>query len=111
MNIQWKHTLSPPPEQSKAILAATKVMSTSLFNYHWPFLIDLLQQKFTINSALNCRILMIFRKAIKTKRPSLLSQKVIFLHNSIRALSSRYDHTKKIGSVGTPNIQPGFVAV
>jgi len=51
MSMQWKHSSSPSPQKSKAMITAQKVMLSFLFNCRGPLLIEFLPQGRTINSA------------------------------------------------------------
>ncbi|GBM90548.1 hypothetical protein AVEN_20553-1 [Araneus ventricosus] len=50
----------------------------------WTSLVDFLPQGSTINSTQYCSALAKLRKAIKSKRPGLLTQQVILLHDNAR---------------------------
>ena len=82
--MQWKHISSPPARKSKATITARKVMLSFFFDCRGPLLIEFLPQGSTINSAQYCSTLTKLRKAIKNKRPGLLTQGVILLHDNAR---------------------------
>ncbi|GBM98457.1 hypothetical protein AVEN_185984-1 [Araneus ventricosus] len=84
-SMQWKHTSSPPPRKSKATATARKVVLSFFFDCRGPLLIDFLPQGSTINSTQYCSALTKLRKAIRRKRPGLLAQQVILLHDNARA--------------------------
>ncbi|GBL79465.1 Mariner Mos1 transposase [Araneus ventricosus] len=84
-SMQWKHTSSPPPGKSKA--------NRFFFNCRGPLLIDFLPQGSTINSTQYCSTLTKLREAIRSKRPSLLTQQVILLHNNVRSHVSHETYT------------------
>ncbi|GBN22449.1 Histone-lysine N-methyltransferase SETMAR [Araneus ventricosus] len=63
------------------------------FDCRGPLLIDFLHQGSTINSTQYCSTLTKLRKAIKSKRPGLLTQQVILLHDNARPHVSRETQT------------------
>ena len=93
-SMQWKHSSSPSPRKSKATITARKVMLSFFFDCRGQLLIEFLLQGSTINSAQYCSTMKKLRKAIKNKRPDLLTQGVILLHDSF--LSHVSQETQRI---------------
>ena len=84
-SMEWKHSSSPPAKKVKAaICGGRKVMLTFFFDYRGPLLVEFLGQGMTINAARYCSTLDALKAKIKSKRPGLLTQGVILLHDNAR---------------------------
>ncbi|PNF29904.1 hypothetical protein B7P43_G07269, partial [Cryptotermes secundus] len=79
---QWKHVNSPPPKKSKALhTSSDKVMMTFFFDCKGPLLVEFLEHGATI-SAQRCDDTL---RAIKSKRPGMLSNGIVLLHDNARS--------------------------
>lgn len=88
-SMQWKHASSPPPTKFKSVPSAGKVMLTVFFDIRGPVHIEFLEHRKTINSEVYCETLRSLRRSIKSKRPGLLTEGVILLHDNARPHVSR----------------------
>ncbi|XP_055939025.1 histone-lysine N-methyltransferase SETMAR-like [Argiope bruennichi] len=87
-SMQWKHTSSPPPKKFKAMMSAGKVSLTVFFDIQGLLLVEFLEHRRTIKSDVYCETLRRLRRFIKNKRPGLLTEGVILLHDNARHISS-----------------------
>lgn len=96
---QWRHSDSPKPKKFKATLSAGKVMATVFWDRHGVLLVDFMPRGTTINAARYCETLEKLRRAIKNKRPGLLSKGVKFHHDNARPHTANVtlDLLKKFG--------------
>lgn len=83
-SMQWKHPSSPRPKKFKTQPSAGKVMVSVFFDCHGPLLLDFKEPGQSINAARYCQTLTQLRRAIKNKRPGLLTAGVIVLHDNAR---------------------------
>ena len=82
---QCKHLSSPPSKKSKAVHASTsKVMMTFFFDFRGPLLVDVLERGATISAKRSVDTLQKLRCAIKSKRPEMLSDGILLLHDNAR---------------------------
>lgn len=80
---------SPPPKKSKAVHTSSgKVMMTFFFDCKGPLLVNFLEHGATINAKRYKDTLQKLRCAIKSKRPGMLSNGIIFLHDNARPHTS-----------------------
>ncbi|XP_037564471.1 histone-lysine N-methyltransferase SETMAR-like [Dermacentor silvarum] len=91
-SMQRKHASSPPPKKCKAVASAGKVLLTIFFDVQGP-LLEFLKHR-TINSDLYCETLQSLRRSIKNKRPGLLTEGVVLLHDNVRPQVSRVTHAE-----------------
>lgn len=86
----WKKKDQPAPKKFKQQASAGKVMATVFWDRKGIIWIEYCPRGCTINGAEYFDTLMRLRKAIKSRRPGLLSKKVILLHDNAPAHSSKY---------------------
>ncbi|XP_015913054.2 histone-lysine N-methyltransferase SETMAR-like [Parasteatoda tepidariorum] len=91
-SMQWKHASSPPPKKFKAVQSADKVLLTVFFDVQGPLLVEFLEYRKTINYNAYCETLRRLRRSIKNKRPGLLKEGVVLLHDNVRPHVSRVTH-------------------
>ena len=83
---QWKHLNSPPPKKSEAVHTSTgKVMLTFFFECRGPLLVDFLERGATINVKCYADTLQKLQRAITSKHPGMLSDRIILLHDNARS--------------------------
>ncbi|GFY77193.1 mariner Mos1 transposase [Trichonephila inaurata madagascariensis] len=87
--MQWKHASSPPPKKFRAVKSAHKVLLTVFFEVQDPLLVEFLEHRKSIYSDVYCEAFRRLRSSIKNKRPGLLTEGVVLLHNSARPHVSR----------------------
>ena len=85
---QWKRSGSPPPKKAKAILSAKKVMASVFWDAKGVIMVDYLQKGATINSDYYCILLRRLREELKTKRPGMLTKRVLFHQDNARVHTS-----------------------
>ncbi|XP_035232758.1 histone-lysine N-methyltransferase SETMAR-like, partial [Stegodyphus dumicola] len=90
--MQWKHASSPPHKKFKAVPSAGKVLHTVVFDVQGPLLVEFLKHRKTINSVVYSETLQRLRRSIKNKRPGLLTEGVVLLHDNVRPHVSRVTH-------------------
>ncbi|GFW57490.1 histone-lysine N-methyltransferase SETMAR [Trichonephila clavipes] len=83
-SMQWKHASSPPPKKFRAVKSAGKVFLTVFFDVQGPLLVEFLEHGKSINSDVYCETLRRLRRSIKNKRPGLLTEGVVLLHDNAR---------------------------
>ncbi|GFT45434.1 mariner Mos1 transposase [Trichonephila clavipes] len=83
-SMQWKHALSPPPENFRPVRSAGKVLLTVFFDVQGPLLVEFLEHRKSINSDVYYETLRRLRRSIKNKSPGLLTEGVILLHDNAR---------------------------
>lgn len=94
---QWKRSGSPPPKKAKAILSAKKVMASVFWDCKGVIMVDYLEKGKTINADYYCTLLQRLREEIKTKRPGMLSKKVLFhqdnapVHTAAKSIAQIYN--------------------
>lgn len=81
---QWRHSTSPKPKKFKATLSAGKVMATVFWDRHGVLLVDFMPRGTTINADRYVETLEKLRRAIKNKRPGMLTKGVNFHHDNAR---------------------------
>lgn len=85
----WKRKEEPTPKKAKQEKSANKLMVIVFWDHRGVILTEFMERGHTINSDSYCKTLTSLRKAIKSKRPGLLSRKPILLHDNARPHSSR----------------------
>ncbi|GFW74682.1 histone-lysine N-methyltransferase SETMAR [Trichonephila clavipes] len=81
-SMQRKRVTSPPPKKSNAMHTSSGKVKISFFFYHKsPLLIEFLKRGATINIQRYQATIQNPRRAIKSKRPEMLSNGVILLHD------------------------------
>jgi histone-lysine N-methyltransferase SETMAR len=98
-SMQWKHANSPPPKKFMGTVRSSKIMVTVFFDCKGLLLLDFLPKGTTINAKQYCSTLDKLRKAIKNKRPGMLTRGVTLLHDNARphtavATTSHLQHFK-----------------
>ncbi|GFW06979.1 uncharacterized protein TNCV_3691751 [Trichonephila clavipes] len=88
-SMQWKHASSPPPKKFRAVKSTGKVLLTLFFEVQGPLLVEFLEHRKSINSNAYCETLRRLRRSIKNKRPGLLTEGVVLLHDNARPHVSR----------------------
>ncbi|GFW12643.1 mariner Mos1 transposase [Trichonephila clavipes] len=81
--MQWKHASSLPPKMFRAVKSAGKVLLAVFFDVQGPLLVEFLEHRKYINSDVNCVKLRRLRNSIKNKRPGLLTEGVVLLHDNV----------------------------
>lgn len=83
-SMQWKHAGSPKAKKFKLQVSAGKVMLSAFFDHEGLLLADFKEPGVNINSTHYLETLDKLHKAIKNKRPGMLSRGVILLHDNAR---------------------------
>ncbi|XP_035232740.1 histone-lysine N-methyltransferase SETMAR-like [Stegodyphus dumicola] len=91
-SMQWKHASSPTPKKFKTISSAGKVLLTVFFDIKGPLIVEFLEHRKTINSNVDCETLRCLCRSIKNKRPGLLMEGVVLLHDNVRPHVSTLTH-------------------
>ncbi|GFX40898.1 mariner Mos1 transposase [Trichonephila clavipes] len=81
-SMQWKHASSPPPKKFGAVKSAGKVLLTVFFDVQGPLLVEFLEHRKSINSDVYCETFQCLLRSIKSKRPGLLTEGVVLLHDN-----------------------------
>src|SRR5579862_8085227 len=81
-SMAWKHSNSPPPKKFKIVPSAKKLMATVFWDHRGPLLIEYMEKGKTVNAEQYCNTLDKLRKVIRKRRPRLLSDGVILLHDN-----------------------------
>ncbi|GFY36318.1 mariner Mos1 transposase [Trichonephila clavipes] len=87
--MQWKHASSPTPKKFRAVKSAGKVLLTVFFDVQGPLLVEFLEHNKSVNSDVYCETLQRLRRCIRNKRPGLLTEGVVLLHDNARPHVSR----------------------
>ncbi|GFX57151.1 histone-lysine N-methyltransferase SETMAR [Trichonephila clavipes] len=87
---QWKRATSPPSKNSKAMHTNSGKVVMSFFQHKGSLLIEFLERGTTITVQHYQATLQNLRRAIKSKRPDMLSTGVIFLHDKCANSCSDY---------------------
>ncbi len=85
----WKRKNEPTPKKARLEKSAHKLMVTVFWDQHGILLVEFMDRGTTINSERYCEILDKLRKAIKNKRPGLLTRQPFFFHDNARPHTSR----------------------
>lgn len=85
----WKTVDEPTPKKFKTVPSAGKVMCTVFWNAKGVILQEYLEPGTTITAERYCQTLHNLRKAIKNKRPGLLSKGVLLFHDNARPHSAK----------------------
>ncbi|GFV39614.1 histone-lysine N-methyltransferase SETMAR [Trichonephila clavipes] len=88
-SMQWKHASSQPPKKFRAMKSADKVFLTVFFDIQGPLLVEFLDHRKSINFDVYCETLRPLRRSTKNKRPGLLTEGVVQLHDNARPHVSR----------------------
>jgi hypothetical protein len=83
-SMQWKHSASPAKKMFKATSSSRKVMLTVFWDHEGILLTAFQPQGQTVNADSYCKILRKLCKTIQRKRPGLLTQGVLLLHDNAR---------------------------
>lgn len=81
-SMTWKHIASPPVRKFKISPSAKKIMASVFWDHKGPLLVDFLERGNTVNAEQYCKTLDRLRQAIRKKRPGLLSDGIILLHDN-----------------------------
>ncbi|GFW66004.1 histone-lysine N-methyltransferase SETMAR [Trichonephila clavipes] len=81
-SMQWKHASSPLPKKFRAVKSAGKVLLIVFLGVQCPPLGEFLEHRKSINSDVYCEALRRLRRSIKNKRPGLLMEGVVLLHDN-----------------------------
>jgi histone-lysine N-methyltransferase SETMAR len=87
--MEWKHTASPTKKKFKTIPSAGKVMLTVFWDMQGVVLQKFQPYGQTVNAASYCTNLRELHKAIRRKRPGLLTRGVILLDDNARPHTAR----------------------
>ncbi|GFV14565.1 histone-lysine N-methyltransferase SETMAR [Trichonephila clavipes] len=87
--MQWKQASSPSSKKFRAGKSAGKVLLTVFFDVQGPLLVEFLEHRKSINSDVYCETLRRLRRSIKNKKPGLLTEGVVLLHDNARPHVSR----------------------
>ncbi|GFW61109.1 histone-lysine N-methyltransferase SETMAR [Trichonephila clavipes] len=90
--MQWKHASSPPPKKFRAVESAGKVLLTVFFDVQGLLPVESLEHRKSINSDAYCETLRRLRMSIKNKRPGLLTEGVVLLHDITHVHTSPESH-------------------
>ncbi|GFX13413.1 mariner Mos1 transposase [Trichonephila clavipes] len=88
-SMQWKPASSLPPKKFRAVKSAGKMLLTVFFDVQGPLLMEFLEHRKSINSDVYCETRRRLRRSIKNKRPGLLTEGVVLLHDDARPYASR----------------------
>lgn len=83
-SMEWRHSFSPKKRKFKVKQSARKIMATVFWDRKGVLLIEFMPTGTTINSASYCETLEKLRKAIKNRRPGMLTKGVRLLHDNAR---------------------------
>lgn len=83
-SMQWKHPSSPRHQKFKTQSSAGKIMLTCFFDHRGPLLLEFKDPHVNINAVRYSETLTRLRTAIKNKRPGMLTEGVILLHDNAR---------------------------
>lgn len=83
-SMEWRHSFSPKKRKFKVTQSARKIMATVFWDRKGVLLIEFMPTGTTINSASYCETLENLRKAIKNRRPGMLTKGVRLLHDNAR---------------------------
>lgn len=83
-SMQWLPRGASPPKKFRSQRSILKVMASVFFDYKGMLLTDFLPRGTTINAARYVSTLKILKDRIKRKRPGLLSDGVLLLHDNAR---------------------------
>ncbi|UYV84765.1 hypothetical protein LAZ67_X003375 [Cordylochernes scorpioides] len=89
----WKKPEESAPKKVKVTISAGKVMAIVFWDCKGVLLADYLPPNTTVNAARYCEVLTKLRAAIKRKRPGLLSQKVLLVHDNACPHAARTTQT------------------
>ncbi|XKL63434.1 hypothetical protein PGB90_005798 [Kerria lacca] len=92
--MEWVEKGGQPPKKCRMVFSACKNLATVFWDYRGVLLVDYLEKGRTINAAYYCDILDRLQKAIKNKRPGLLSKKVFLIHDNARPHSAQITQEK-----------------
>ncbi|XP_064461739.1 histone-lysine N-methyltransferase SETMAR-like [Ornithodoros turicata] len=81
---QWKHTGSPAPKKFQSTPSAGKVMARVFWDKAGVVHVDFLHSGTAINNAYYCQVLRDVHKALKQKRPGLITKGVLLLQDTAR---------------------------
>lgn len=87
--MEWKHARSPTKKKFKVTPSAGKVMASIFWDSRGVLLIDYLERGHTVTAERYCGTLRRLREAIRRKRPGMLSEGVILLHDNARPHTAR----------------------
>lgn len=83
-SMEWRHSFSPKKRKFKVTQSAKKIMASVFWDRKGVLLIDFMPTGTTINAAAYCETLEKLKKAIKNKRPGMLTKGVRLLHDNAR---------------------------
>lgn len=81
-SMTWKHLGSPPVRKFKSGPSARKLMATVFWDCRGILLVDFLPSGESVTAGRYCETLDRLREAVRRKRPGLLSNGVILLHDN-----------------------------
>ncbi|GFT38427.1 mariner Mos1 transposase [Trichonephila clavipes] len=91
-SMQWKHASSPPPKKFRAVKSAGKMLLTVFFDGQGPLIGEFLEHRKSINSDVYCETLRRLLRSIEKKRPGLLTEGVVLLHDITHVHTSSESH-------------------
>lgn len=83
-SMQWKHPFSPVTKKFKVVPSVGKVMATVFWDRCGILLIHFQKREEHVTATTYCTVLQNLRQAIRRKRPGLLSQGLLLLHDNAR---------------------------
>jgi histone-lysine N-methyltransferase SETMAR len=87
-SMQWRHISSPPPRKFKIVPSMQKVMATVFWDASGILLVDFLPHGQTITAARYIVTLKKLKRVIRRKRPSLVNDGILLLHDNARPHSA-----------------------
>jgi histone-lysine N-methyltransferase SETMAR len=87
-SMQWRHIASPPPRKFKVVPSMQKVMATVFWDASGVLLVDFLPHGQTITAARYIVTLKKLKRAIRRKRPGLVDDQILLLHDNARPHSA-----------------------
>ena len=91
---QWVSAGEPRPKKARLDRSQKKILCTVFWDCNGPIHIEFLDRGATINAARYCDTLDTLRSRVKRKRPGLLSQGVILLHDNAKPHDAKITQTK-----------------
>lgn len=83
-SMQWKHPGSPAAKKFKVVSSAGKIMTTVFWDCEGVLLVCFQKHGETVNATSYCAVLRELRDSIRRKRPTLLTDGVLLLHDNAR---------------------------
>ena len=83
-SMQWKHPFSPIAKKFKVVLSVGKLMATVFWDCYKILLLHFQEREEHVTATSYCTVLRELRQEIRKKRPGLLRQGVLLLHDNAR---------------------------